>query len=645
MNSPLCDASEFTTNDITSFQIKLNATFEHISVHIDIAGDVNLNSELTIQYRLKGTTNFLPGADAMRAHPAMIVDGNPLNKNFHAGSVLFLQPNSKYELKLSLDDIDGGSAVIDTTIRTNIYPVSYIDGNILYVAPGNGGGAGSQANPYLGIQTAVDMAQPGDIINVTPGTYSSFSIETDGIVNQPITIQSEVLHEAIIDGGGIGSGIVTIGNFNDSTQHVILDGFEITNGAWGVDAQNTQHLTVRNNKINNVEYGIVNRRENGWEHNQWIDNNWIIGTTVWPLTGIPGERGIDIRGNNNVVSHNTISDFGDGVSTDGAAYETSYSLDIYNNNITRVVDDLIEVDGMISNTRIYNNQCYNGRAGVSVAPVFGGPVYIFRNVFYNLEFSGIKMNRSPAGLYVVNNTIVSDLNGLSSPAGWQNTFLKNNAIVCSRYCFEEYGLVVGSIDDWNNNGYKSTRAGTAGEPWFKWNNIKYNNVSDLANNTTIETDGLAIEFSDFENVFIPTPFTTEVDPSATNIHPSSGSTLQNAGLPINNLDLPYVFDGNPDVGAIEDGTNAPNYGHDFSSVCSYSDLSAMTWMGAEGEGWFTPENWSPCGVPNKLSNVIIATGSPNYPVINSAVKIKSLTLNDATTVSVFGESNLFEVID
>ena len=638
---PVAVSPFFTTKEITGYELLLNATFEHISVHLAIEGDVNLNSLLQIEYRLKGTSTFLAGADAMRAHPTMIVDGNALNKNFHAGSALFLQPNTVYELKLTLMDSDGGGSMIDTSFSTKKFPEPFVEGNLLYVAPGNGGGAGTSANPYLGIQAAVDVVQPGDIIQVASGTYAPFSIATDGTAALPISIRSEQLHGAIIDGGGINTGIVTIGNFNDSTQYIILDGFEITNGRWGIDAQNTQQLTVRNNKINNVDYGFVNRRENGWEHNQWIDNNWIVGTTSWPATGIPGERGVDLRGNNNVVSHNTISDFGDGISTDGAAYDVSYALDIHNNNITRIVDDMIEVDGMVSNSRIYNNQGYNARAGVSVAPVFGGPVYIFRNVFYNLELSGIKMNRSPAGLYVVNNTFVSDLNALSSPAGWQNTFLKNNAIVCSRYCFEEYGLVTGSVDDWDYNGYKSTRAGTAAEPWFKWDNVKYENVTDLANNTTIETNAVSIDFSDFVNVFIPTPFTTEIFPSATDLLPTAGSALLDAGIAINNLDLPYVSDGNPDIGALEYGNMAPSYGHDFDAVCSYSDLAAMTWLGAEGNGWFSPNNWSPCGIPNKNSNVIVETGALHYPVINTDVSIKSLTVKNLATVTVLDGSTLF----
>ncbi|MEL6988617.1 MAG: hypothetical protein AAGK97_12405, partial [Bacteroidota bacterium] len=65
------------------------------------------------------------------------------------------------------------------------------------------------------------------------------------------------------------------------------------------------------------------------------------------------------------------------------------------------------------------------------------------------------MNRGPSGIVVVNNTIVSDNNATESPTGWQNTFYRNNVILASRYCFEMFGLVDGSIDDWDYGAYYS----------------------------------------------------------------------------------------------------------------------------------------------------------------------------------------------
>jgi len=101
------------------------------------------------------------------------------------------------------------------------------------------------------------------------------------------------------------------------------------------------------------------------------------------------------------------------------------------------------------------------------------------------------MNRGPSGLVIVHNSSSKIGNGFRSPTGWQNTFIKNNVIIGSRYCFEFEGLVQGSTDDWDYNGYLSTRAGTAGgEEWFKWDNVRYATIQDLRNGTNIEDSGI-----------------------------------------------------------------------------------------------------------------------------------------------------------
>jgi len=111
---------------------------------------------------------------------------------------------------------------------------------------------------------------------------------------------------AIVDGGNTSSGVIVLGDFTtDSLQHIIIDGFKIQNGRYGIDAQHTQYITIKNCWIEDVTWGYYNRRENGWEHDQYITNNYIEGRTAWP-TGGSSHRAVDIRGNRNVVSFNTI---------------------------------------------------------------------------------------------------------------------------------------------------------------------------------------------------------------------------------------------------------------------------------------------------------------------------------------------------
>lgn len=550
-------------NTVAPGAVRLDATFENISVYLDISGDDNLNSTLAIRYKETGASAYLNGAMTMRAHPGLIIDGQTTSRNFHAGSAMSLQPGMSYDIELNLSDPDGGGAILNQTISTNEIPEPPSNGTLKYVAPGNGGGNGSAQSPYLGLQAAADNANPGDILMVAEGSYEAFTLLTSGTAGNPITFLSEVPRAAIIDGQDTDRGIVTLGEFSITLSHVIIDGFSIENGKWGIDAQNTKNITVRNNIIQDVDYGYVNRRDTGQESDQYITNNLILGNTVWPQSGIPSERGVDIRGNNNVVSFNTIKNFGDGVSTDGPPYEVSYSLDVHNNNIANIVDDLLEIDGIISNARVYANQCFNGRAGVSIAPIYGGPAYVFRNVLFNMENSAFKMNRGPSGMVIVHNTTASDQNAVESPDGWQNTFYRNNIMLSTRYCFELFGLEPDSEDDWDYGAYYSTRTGVSGTEWFKWNNVRYANVPILQASNILETNAIEVAIADFENAALPDPFPVEYDASERNFMPLQTASVLNSGASLLNINNGFVSDGAPDRGALEFGETVPYYGHNF----------------------------------------------------------------------------------
>ena len=550
-------------NAVVPGTVRVDATFNHISIHYTIDGDDNLNSELTISFRPVGTTPFLPAAKTVRAHPGIVIDGVSTSRNYHAGSVLFLDANTTYEVALNLTDPDGGSLTSSQVITTKAIPQPATNATVKYVSPGNGGGTGTQTDPYLGLQMAADNAQAGDHFIVADGNYNSFTLITSGTFNNPISFISENRHGAVINGNGTSSGVISLGEFSTIITGVIIDGFIIENGNYGIDAQNTQYVTVRNNIIQNVGWGYYNRRELGNENNQYITNNLMIGTTAWPQTTTPNERGVDIRGNNNVVSFNTITDFADGISTDGELYEISYSLDIHNNDISNAVDDLIEVDGTISNTRIYANRCINGRAGVSLAPIDGGPVYVFRNILYNMENSAFKMNRGPSGMMIVHNTCVNDQNVIEAPDGWQNTFYRNNVIIGSKYCFELFNQVPGSVDDWDYGAFYSSRAGGTGTEWFKWNNIRYGLVPDLQNSGLLHANAIAVAPSDFMNLSIPDPFPVEYDATQIDCMPIAGAPVINNGAMLDNLNEIFVSDGMPDRGALEFGMPVPQYGHDF----------------------------------------------------------------------------------
>ncbi len=607
-------------------QITINRT--SVGVLLPLLGDQNKNSELIIEYRKNGLPTFQQGITTTKANPGFIVDGNPLGLNYHAGSLFSLGPNTKYDLRVSLVDPEGFGEVINASFTTPSLDET-TNPTVFYVAPGTSGGSGSANDPFRGMQTALNNTYIATkTLLAYDGTYEAFTINHSGSQESSTTIKSINLHGAIIDGNNTSTGIVTLGNSANTTHHIIIDGFVIQNGNWGVDAQNTQDLIIRNNKIIDVEYGFVNRKDNGWESNQYIYNNLFEGRTVWPQTdgNIPSERGIDLRGNKNVVHNNTISNFGDGISTDGPPYGFSHNMEIHHNDITRIVDDLIEIDGSVSNSLIYRNRLMNGRAGVSLAPILGGPAYIFRNEIINTEYSAFKLNRAPTGIQIYHNTVLNAGYGMSSPTGWQSTIFKNNTFFTSGYVFEEDENIATGLYKFDYNAYKSTRSGTAAQPWFKWDNVKYNVLNDLTSGTTLDSNSIVVDLSDFNNINIPAAFSTEVLTTDNNIMPTAMSLAKDAGQVLNNLNDPFVKDGNPDIGAYEYGQPIPVYGHNFGEACSYSDLSIMTWNGSKNDSWFEELNWTPCGVPNTNSVVTIPSNMPNMPFLNTMITIRDLNV-------------------
>ena len=57
----------------------------------------------------------------------------------------------------------------------------------------------------------------------------------------------------------------------------------------------------------------------------------------------------------------------------------------------------MEADGGAHNIRVYGNRGVNAfHNGLSSQPIFGGPVYFFRNVLYNIPAGGaFKFNAKP----------------------------------------------------------------------------------------------------------------------------------------------------------------------------------------------------------------------------------------------------------
>lgn len=76
-------------------------------------------------------------------------------------------------------------------------------------------------------------------------------------------------------------------------------------------------------------------------------------------------------------------------------------------------------------------------------------------------------------------------------------------------------------------------------------------------------------------------------------------------------------------------TNRSNYWVDvvFSQASN-------TWTGVVNSAWENPQNWSAGMVPSAQSLVVVPSGRPNNPVVNSNVTVKALQVNTGATITV-----------
>ncbi len=82
----------------------------------NIEGDDNRNAAVAVQYRKKGTAAWkeaLPLLRLQNEEAGGSLTPGTVVPNMFAGSILFLDPGTAYEVRLSLADPDGGQAEAD----------------------------------------------------------------------------------------------------------------------------------------------------------------------------------------------------------------------------------------------------------------------------------------------------------------------------------------------------------------------------------------------------------------------------------------------------------------------------------------------------------------------------------------------------
>jgi len=575
-------------NAVGSGAFEIYATIESIGIEWDVTGDDDHDAVCTVQYKKVGNPSY--GV----AKPLYRVDFETYN--MMAGSILFLEPNTAYEIQLNLSDPDGGSFTKTETITTRAVPTLPTVGSTYHVVPGSGGGTGSSVDPFKGIAAAEAVAQPGDIFLLHGGDYGEVVL-----FNKAGAPNAHIVWKSSGDGDPVFRGVRLQANY------LWLEGLKIVDQYYGLRTSEPGPVgvVVTHCHFENNHYGIfLNDGGDGW----YITDNTIIGNNTPGTSDFSGE-GIELwYTNNHTVAYNSISKVADGISYPGK------NVDMHNNDIYDTTDDGIEFDYCHANNRAWANRITNVfNNGISFQPMNGAPAYVLRNQVSVLNNENVlKLRTRTDRALIAHNTFVINSGPVASGAEYLANFeLKNNLWISinDRYAWENSTSTdINWRSDFDHNGFDWGNA-TYG---FKWANTRHVDLAALYAATGQEEHGITI---DYQSCLNDLNFTLNgIDVLAyerRHYTLKSGCNALDAGVQLANINDDYLGNA-PDLGAYESGMAIPHYGVRDACVQHLTNI----WQGPDNSYWHqTQANWSLNRFPEACDHVLIPS--------NKKVKVES----------------------
>ena len=537
-----------------------------------------------------------------------------------AGSVLDLDPDTEYEVQLTMKDPDGvdGQAERRARVRTRAEPKAASGGRVLHVYPPTWRGP-KQEPSFTGLMAAYAGAGtgdwnvvyqrkvgPGDVIVVHAGLYQgdrrnyvdplsttfdgTYLLTAKGTPERPIVIRAAGDGEVIFDG----DGAFRLFDVMAADYH-IFEGLTIRNAEvafWaGVkEVAGSKGLTVRNCRIERVGIGINTQFAGSKDY--YIADNVFLGRDDrrrmlgWANPGAYGAHPIDsyyavkVYGSGHVIAHNAVAFFHDGISVcthgvpDAETGQRAVAIDIYNNDVHLTGDDFIEADGGVHNIRVMRNRGVNAaHTGLSAQPIFGGPAYFIRNVVYNTPVALKFIN--PAGVVVYHNTFIAEnrtAQQLSNAHFANNLFLGTDAPV---------GIsVLGGPTAYTTYDYNGYRPNRGAQAQFTWRGPRpgstidydgpqdqaqrFSTLTELSAATGQERHGIEVDYDIFESLRPPVPPDSSkpgapYDGTDLNFALRPGGKAVDAGVRLPNVNDGFAGSA-PDLGAYEVGQPLPVYG-------------------------------------------------------------------------------------
>jgi hypothetical protein len=372
------------TNAVTTGELIVEPpTLINLGFEWLITGDANRNATVEVSYRRSGQTAWNAALPLLRLQGEEIANGDLLHvvaPNMFAGSVLDLEPDTAYEVRLVMADADGvrGDRERLVRVRTRREPAAAPDGRVFHVYPP--GFTGPRTEPaFEGLMCAYNLTcrgtdwatagrprvQPGDTILVHAGLYKynrydytnaptgnrtvplegTYYLTADGTADRPIAIKAAGDGPVIFDGDG---------NFVlfdvKAADYTYFEGITFRNTDIAISAgtqfvAGSKGLTVKRCRFEDVGAGVFTNYSGssnfyiadsvflgrhdpehviGWANPQGSPSatsnvDWSVFDGVDGQTFPPAMRSyvaIKVYGPGHVIAHNQIAHFHDGVNVE-----------------------------------------------------------------------------------------------------------------------------------------------------------------------------------------------------------------------------------------------------------------------------------------------------------------------------------------
>ena len=557
-------------------------TLENLGFRWYIQGDSNRNASVAVSYRRHGEKTWKDALPMLRVHHEVAnQDYGPYRTgNLFAGSVLFLEPATQYEVRFIIQDPDGGTPPPKiVTVATRGEPQAFKKGRTLHIYPK--GFQGKRAEGSLeGLKAAFDQLQPGDILLLHAGLYKGpYTLSRSGEPGKPIVLRGGIDGEAVLEGVGYKTDLLNLEksdyiHFEDLTfrhaKTAIRGGRKKGPGISG--------LVVQRCKIEDVITGLLTYSENST--NWYIADNLITGInpTWYPRPSktymSPAHTGVNIYGRGHVVCYNRITRFSDSLAIANYGVPSEdiekqcVAIDFHNNDLSFAQDDCLETDYGCHNIRVYRNRCYNAHTGLSVQPSYGGPIYLIRNELYSVTALTFKLHNYCTGLEIYHNTVCCARSGFQSFNRWQNGRFRNNLFLGGKDFTEPsgrtrkaYAVETGTITPYSSldfNGYRRNGPGDLIHWYDGHRRANFPTLAEFTEATGHEQHGIMVDYDIFKKAG-PPDFGVTYEPRQYDLRLSPESIAVDRGCILPTVNDRYTGEA-PDLGCYELGGTVPRYG-------------------------------------------------------------------------------------